>query len=464
METVLIYFLKVNFLLTVFAFSYWLLLRKGKLLQLNRLILLIGIVLTFLLPGLPTNAFMESPIAAPVKEIGSRASAVLPSIDLLSGNNLAGISQIVTGSTGNSPSSEVFPLLIFLGIITGVIILMLLLIKQVSHIFNLILYSTNTREGRLTIVHTSEDIPPFSFFHFLVINPSNYGEEDLQRIIVHEKVHIHQHHYIDILVGELLRIVCWYNPLAWLLNNLLKINLEYIADREVLNDGIDRKDYQYQLLQMSLEGQSLRLVTPLNYSPIKMRIAMMNSKKSSLLLQARYLLLLPVMFFSLVMITPVQAQETVTINGTVGPTTTSSATTLSGAVGERTNTSATTLTGTVGKLSKLKKRDLIFVIRPETTRKTLDSVLESLAEQGVTVNYTNIEYEGDRLKAISMTITTATYSGSHSHTPVDDLLVFYDFQLGDKKTGFEYGVPDFFTAKQRKNANSISGLLIRHSN
>jgi hypothetical protein len=79
----LIYLLKVNFLTLVFSATYWLLLRKGKLLQLNRLILATSIILAFLLPMLPLGNFPGESVTEPVKELTARATTILPEIGSL---------------------------------------------------------------------------------------------------------------------------------------------------------------------------------------------------------------------------------------------------------------------------------------------------------------------------------------------------------------------------------------------
>ncbi|MEM6772276.1 MAG: M56 family metallopeptidase, partial [Bacteroidota bacterium] len=343
--------------------------------------------------------------------------------------------------------------------------LLFLVVRQFLRIFKLIIYSSNERREGLTLVHTDEDVPPFAFFRYLVINPENYQGEALHQIIVHEKVHIHQHHYLDILLAEFLRIVCWYNPAVWLLNGLLKMNLEYIADREVLSAGIDRKSYQYQLLDMSVRGQSLRLTTPMNYSPIKMRISMMNTKKSSLIARLKYALLLPVCGFALMVIAPVQAQAVV-VTGTT-TTTGSNATVINGQV-STTNAAISlsgdnSVNGAIATTSSLGKEDIYFVIRPNTKRKSLIAAQELLAEKGIIVKYHNMNYNDGLLTAISVTITSNNFNGNLSHDPLDGPLVFYDLRIGERKTGFEYGTPRNVSLKQRNIIEGVSGLFIRNA-
>lgn len=463
MAALFLYFLKVNFLLLVFTAAYWLLLRRGELLQLNRLIIVTSILLAFLLPVLPMSEFLGQRIPAQVLELTGRPAAALPeleSLPIIETSETSGTSTATTSlPTPTSKTPRLFAFWTFIGV-AG--FLFFLLLRQFVHIFKLILYSTNTRESGLTIVHTEEDIPPFSFFRFLVINPAKYAGAELQRIIVHEKVHIRQHHYLDILVGEILRVLCWYNPAAWGLNALLKMNLEYIADREVLSAGIDRKNYQYQLLHMGVRGQSLRLTTPLNYSPVKMRISMMNAKKSGTLAQLRYALLLPVFLLAVMVInpSPTLAQNSQVMVGTTSANATTSVSVNPGTISIEGNTSSSPASTT----SVSAGRDIYFVIRPTTTRKTLMDVQQTLAERGITVKYNNLNFNDGLLTAISVSIRTDEFNSNLSYDPLESRLVFYDLQVSDRMVGFECGTPRSFKLKQRDMIDELSGLLIRKSN
>jgi beta-lactamase regulating signal transducer with metallopeptidase domain len=44
---------------------------------------------------------------------------------------------------------------------------------------------------------------------------------------------------MDIIWGEILCILNWYNPFAWLIRKSIRQNLEFIADNKVLENGID---------------------------------------------------------------------------------------------------------------------------------------------------------------------------------------------------------------------------------
>lgn len=141
-------------------------------------------------------------------------------------------------------------------------------------------------------------LAPFSFGRNIFVSPDTQASPDLPRIIEHERVHIRQAHTLDILVGQLLLVLQWWNPCVWLLIRSTRQNLEFLADQGVLDDGADRKHYQYLLLGLSGLGVPA-LSNPLNFSPLKNRIQMMNKQRSAPVAGARFLFALPLLILLL---------------------------------------------------------------------------------------------------------------------------------------------------------------------
>jgi hypothetical protein len=142
-------------------------------------------------------------------------------------------------------------------------------------------------------------VTPFSFGNAIFINQHLYTEREWADIILHEYVHIRQRHTVDILMAELVCVVNWYNPFAWLIRYSIRQNLEFIADQQVLEKGVDRKGYQYHLLKVVGEPQ-YRLANNFNFSSLKKRIIMMNKMRSARLHMLKLLFLLPLVTVLLV--------------------------------------------------------------------------------------------------------------------------------------------------------------------
>jgi TonB-dependent SusC/RagA subfamily outer membrane receptor len=147
-------------------------------------------------------------------------------------------------------------------------------------------------EARL--YHVNKHIVPFSFGRSIYLNKDLHTEAELQEILRHEFIHVKQRHSLDMIWGELLCIINWYNPFAWLLRNAIRQNLEFIADHQVLANGVDRKQYQYMLLKVT--GMSaFSVANNFNLSSLKKRIIMMNKKTSATVHLLRFVLIVPVL-------------------------------------------------------------------------------------------------------------------------------------------------------------------------
>lgn len=154
-------------------------------------------------------------------------------------------------------------------------------------------------DGRIKIYRVRDRISPFSFGNAIYINTSQHSEKEKEEIILHEYVHIRQRHTVDILLAEFITIFNWYNPFAWLIRYSIRQNLEFIADRQVVENGFDKKDYQYHLLKVVGRAQ-YRLANNFNFSSLKKRIAMMNKMRSARLSLLKFLVILPLLAVLLV--------------------------------------------------------------------------------------------------------------------------------------------------------------------
>lgn len=162
---------------------------------------------------------------------------------------------------------------------------------------------------RLTTIEGS----PFSFFNWIFINKKMLQESSLHEVLLHEQTHVRQYHSLDVILCELACIVFWFNPFVWLLKREVRVNLEYLADQNVLQQGNDSRSYQYHLLLLTFPRSVATLSNNFNVLPLKKRIKMMNKQRTKGIGRLKYLLLLPVsvMLFMLSS-APVNAQSKAT--------------------------------------------------------------------------------------------------------------------------------------------------------
>jgi len=177
-------------------------------------------------------------------------------------------------------------------VILGILVMLARLLLQVFSFKKMLRKAEPVTTGNMNLYQVNENIIPFSFGNAIFINRDLHSESELQEIIRHEFVHVKQYHSLDIIWGEILCILNWYNPFAWLIKRSIRQNLEFIADNKVLENGINKKEYQYLLLKV-IGNNQYSIANQFNFSSLKKRIAMMNKTKSAKRQLIRLLFLLP---------------------------------------------------------------------------------------------------------------------------------------------------------------------------
>jgi len=132
----------------------------------------------------------------------------------------------------------------------------------------------------LNVMEVAPNMAPFSFLNTVFIPANIEDETEYAQILAHEKTHIQQRHSIDLIFVQLIAAFLWFNPVVWLLIKSLKQTHEYIADKNMLQQGFSLVEYQSLLLRQLISNNSYGLVHNFNLSFIKKRIAMMSIKES----------------------------------------------------------------------------------------------------------------------------------------------------------------------------------------
>ncbi|MFC6997586.1 M56 family metallopeptidase [Rufibacter roseus] len=175
---------------------------------------------------------------------------------------------------------------------TGAALMFVRLLVQFFSLYRLHRKSKPSKVQHIPFRKVAEQISPFSFGRNIYLNPAPFEAQELKLILEHEQVHVKQAHTLDVLLAELLTVFGWLNPMAWKMRQSIKENLEFIADRQLLHKGADRKIYQYSLLR-AVSPSSLLVVHPFNAIPLKNRIMMMNQPQSTRSHLLKSLLALP---------------------------------------------------------------------------------------------------------------------------------------------------------------------------
>lgn len=277
------YILKLSISISVVYLFYQLLLRRLTFYNWNRWYLLIYSMVCLVIPFVNVFTIVAKPLLQQ-----SPIIRYIPAIEQMTTTNEAGEPAVAVDAGFNAVQ------LIIVVIGAGMVFMILRLLVQYYSLFKMrskavLLYNDNVK-----LYHIDKPIVPFSFGKSIYINQQQHSEEELKEIIRHEFIHVKQRHSADIIWSELLCIINWYNPFAWLLRKALRQNLEFIADEKVLQTGFDRKQYQYLLLKV-IGVHSFSIATNFNFSSLKKRIAMMNKTKTAKVHLIRFLFMLPLL-------------------------------------------------------------------------------------------------------------------------------------------------------------------------
>ena len=172
---------------------------------------------------------------------------------------------------------------------------------------------------------------PFSFGPWIFIHPEGMDEQTLCEVLIHEQAHVRGWHTLDILFSQLVCILFWWNPAAWVMRREVQLNLEFIADKAVADyleesptalpvregaecfeysvlssskvtapslagraGGESLKAYQYRLLGFSTQTNVVAIANNFNVLPLKRRITMMNLRRTRRIGMIKYTLFMPV--------------------------------------------------------------------------------------------------------------------------------------------------------------------------
>ena len=278
----LIYDLKVAVLIAVFYMFYRLLLARETFHRVNRIVLLLTAVASFVLPLCVIT--MHRTVVMPMPQIDVELGSAAVATDLQSG---AGVYQ-------NLQSAFIYLFII------GVVATLAHTLWSLFRITSLIRNSEQhpQTDGTTICVTGNADLAPFSWMHYIVMNRSDYEIND-PAILTHERGHIRLHHSWDVLLADILTALQWFNPAIWMLRSDLRAIHEYEADGAVLSQGINARQYQYLLITKAGGIGGYSLVNGISHSTLKNRITMMTNKTSKSSHLLKLLALLPIVGIAL---------------------------------------------------------------------------------------------------------------------------------------------------------------------
>ncbi len=267
METFFDFLIHSSIAITLFYMIYWLLLRQSTHFRANRGYLVLSLLVAVLISAFP----IRYAVIVPVTE----TPVFLP---------FNGTDVHFNENTGNTATeSTVSPIapIIFIVYCTGALVVFVRLLIQAWKPVRIIFVSKQVKNNNISIHENKlEGYIPFSFFNHIFINTDDQSRDEIEEIIAHEKVHIQERHWIDLLIIELLTVVFWFNPVIWLFEHAIKLNHEFLADNGVLACGHSPAGYQALLVNQLMGIRIIGFTNNLTFAPGPNRLNMMYKPKT----------------------------------------------------------------------------------------------------------------------------------------------------------------------------------------
>ncbi|GHS97223.1 transcriptional regulator [Bacteroidia bacterium] len=300
MNTFFLYLLKSGIWIAVFWLIYWLFLRKETFFRFNRM---------FLFAGLPASLLLS------LLQYTYRVNLVLP----VNTRPVSAVSEVV------APVFNIdFSTVLLYFYLSGVAIVLLRNLIGIVKIRQFIRKGEVTKHDRIRLVQTALIPGSFSFFNYIFMNnslPSTSKEQEL--IIEHEKVHVFQEHWLDLLVVELICALQWFNPFIYLYRKSIKENQEFMADKAVLEKGNSPVFYQAVLINNAFQSPVFELTNSFTHNKFK-RISIMKTTVNRPARRWASLLVLPAIVLFLwafakpaYSISYVSPEEIISVNDTI---------------------------------------------------------------------------------------------------------------------------------------------------
>lgn len=277
------YLIEVNLLLALHLLLYATLLRHQTRLNLNRGVLLGGVLMAWLWP---------------LWEPASWGHLLFHHLGSSVGADSWQLNPVTVGYRSLSGGLSAGTLL-WGAYLLGVVVAAAFLFGELLRMFRLL----------RQVPHTSQDgyrlylLPPGRREAFSFLNRVVVSEPVPAPILEHELVHVRQRHSWDVLLLEVCRVLCWFNPAVYWLSQLLRELHEYLADRDS-SALLGAASYAELLVSVSLD-RPLRTLMQAFHSPLslKNRIHMLYKNTQGRSRLWRYLLGLPLMAASFLMVT-----------------------------------------------------------------------------------------------------------------------------------------------------------------
>ena len=286
-ETLFLYSMKSAFVLTLLYLPYMLILRKESFFRLNRVVLLMILALSLVLPLM--NIHSLSWDNQPVVQV-ARQQMVEIGMPL---NGATYLPEVAVQGESARRHLSWFDIVSSIFVL-GALFMLFWRVAQIMHMRYVIRKGSlwHQQEDGVTVYCHVDEVSPFSWMDNIVISAKDY-EENAREILLHERGHVMARHSWDLLLLALLQVVQWWNPLVYILGFSLRDVHEYEADDSVLRNGVSARAYQLLLIKKVVGASSYTFANNFDHSLTLKRITMMQKSKSSVWMRSKVLYIIP---------------------------------------------------------------------------------------------------------------------------------------------------------------------------
>jgi hypothetical protein len=266
------YLLEASLSICVVYLLYALLFKGRTFFQLNRFYLVGGLVASFFIPliSLPTNV------------IKNTAPFTILSVEKIETEYV----PMLFESNAIEESSVNLTTILVIIYALGVTFFLLRFLAGIWTV--LVLKRRSVKADVEGTIYFQESLPTFSFFNIIFARP------DVDRLVLdHERIHIRQMHWIDVLLVELTSIALWFNPILIYFKRAIKAQHEFLADQGVLKVEEGTDTYMTCLVNTAYSTSGIPVTSPFASHSIKNRIIMMTKTKTPRFYKLLYFLIVP---------------------------------------------------------------------------------------------------------------------------------------------------------------------------
>ena len=280
------YLLLVNIYLVLFYVFYALFLKDETFFKLNRIYLVGGASLSFLIPFLQSEWIRSLFITKQVEAVTQNISLTFSSEAI-----------IIPAEEQAFETGEIILFIYLAGAVVGLLRFLWQLYKVQS------------------ILKSEQADHAFSFFNRVKVGNSVPNRDT---VYDHELVHARQWHSADVILFEIISIINWFNPVVYLYRKAIKHIHEFTADEIASRQEESKSAYAVILLSKTFGIPTHQLTNSFyNQSLLKRRIIMLHKSKSTRIALLKYGLSAPLFAAMMVLSSATLSNEMESIDRTL---------------------------------------------------------------------------------------------------------------------------------------------------